>query len=437
MVLRSSAASTPCCARSSRCCRRRSRQRAIDTRRRLRHRAAERRGRARRDLPGDGEQRDDVRRARLSAGSSAARHRARARSRSCWSCKADEAYCQPCVSPVWDTGARLPRAARGRRRDAGRARGAAGLDWLEPLQVLDVQRRLGRAARRTCGPAAGRSSTPTRTIPIVDDTAVVVMAMDRAQAATASADYRRGDRARARMDRRHAEPERRLGRVRCRQRRITTSTTFRSPTTARCSIRRPTTSPRAASRCWRSSARRPKQPGGGARRSTICGARSMPDGSWYGRWGMNYIYGTWSVLCALNAAGVDHDDAGDAQGGRLARRDPERRTAAGARTARATSSTIAGYEPRAEHGLADRLGAARPDGGGRGRPSGGRARHRLSRGARKARDGFWDEARYTATGFPRVFYLRYHGYPKFFPLWALARYRNLRRGNTPAVAYGM
>src|SRR5215813_363032 len=33
-----------------------------------------------------------------------------------------------------------------------------------------------------------------------------------------------------------------------------------------------------------------------------------PEGSWYGRWGMNYIYGTWSVLCALNAAGVDHQD---------------------------------------------------------------------------------------------------------------------------------
>jgi squalene-hopene/tetraprenyl-beta-curcumene cyclase len=40
-------------------------------------------------------------------------------------------------------------------------------------------------------------------------------------------------------------------------------------------------------------------------------------------------------------------------------------------------------------------------------------------------DGFWAEERYTATGFPRVFYLRYHGYSKFFPLWALARYRNL------------
>ena len=36
-------------------------------------------------------------------------------------------------------------------------------------------------------------------------------------------------------------------------------------------------------------------------------------------------------------------------------------------------------------------------------------------------DGFWNEPRYTATGFPRVFYLRYHGYSKFFPLWAMAR----------------
>ena len=40
-------------------------------------------------------------------------------------------------------------------------------------------------------------------------------------------------------------------------------------------------------------------------------------------------------------------------------------------------------------------------------------------------DGFWAEERYTATGFPRVFYLRYHGYAKYFPLWALARYRNI------------
>ena len=52
-------------------------------------------------------------------------------------------------------------------------------------------------------------------------------------------------------------------------------------------------------------------------------------------------------------------------------------------------------------------------------------------------DGFWEEARYTAVGFPRVFYLRYHGYAKFFPLWALARYRNLRARNDRTVKFGM
>src|SRR5580658_412257 len=57
--------------------------------------------------------------------------------------------------------------------------------------------------------------------------------------------------------------------------------------------------------------------------------------------------------------------------------------------------------------------------------------------AQQGADGFWNEPRYTATGFPRVFYLRYHGYAKFFPLWALARYRNLKSRNVRGVAFGM
>ena len=52
-------------------------------------------------------------------------------------------------------------------------------------------------------------------------------------------------------------------------------------------------------------------------------------------------------------------------------------------------------------------------------------------------DGFWAEQNFTATGFPRVFYLRYHGYAKFFPLWAMARYRGLKRGNSRTVAFGI
>ena len=65
----------------------------------------------------------------------------------------------------------------------------------------------------------------------------------------------------------------------------------------------------------------------------------LADGSWFGRWGVNYVYGTWSALCALNAAGLTAPIADGAQGRRLADRASRTPTAAGARTATATSST--------------------------------------------------------------------------------------------------
>ncbi len=73
----------------------------------------------------------------------------------------------------------------------------------------------------------------------------------------------------------------------------------------------------------------------------------------------------------------------------------------------------------------------------------GEVRHRaVARGIRylvetQAADGLWEEASYTAVGFPRVFYLRYHGYRAFFPLWALARYRNLETSNTTRPLAGI
>jgi squalene-hopene/tetraprenyl-beta-curcumene cyclase len=51
--------------------------------------------------------------------------------------------------------------------------------------------------------------------------------------------------------------------------------------------------------------------------------------------------------------------------------------------------------------------------------------------------GKWDEQLYNAVGFPRVFYLHYHGYSTYFPLWALARYQNRMRGNDRRVAWGL
>ena len=56
---------------------------------------------------------------------------------------------------------------------------------------------------------------------------------------------------------------------------------------------------------------------------------------------------------------------------------------------------------------------------------------------RQRADGLWGQEHYTGGGFPRVFYLRYHGYPAYFPLWAVARYRNLRRSNGGRTPWGM
>ena len=57
--------------------------------------------------------------------------------------------------------------------------------------------------------------------------------------------------------------------------------------------------------------------------------------------------------------------------------------------------------------------------------------------ATQAADGLWPEEHHTGGGFPRVFYLRYHGYAKIFPLWALARYRNLMASNDLSTQWGM
>jgi squalene-hopene/tetraprenyl-beta-curcumene cyclase len=143
------------------------------------------------------------------------------------------------------------------------------------------------------------------------------------------------------------------------------------------------------------------------------------DGSWFGRWGVNYIYGTWQVLTGLREVGVPSDDPAVAAGANwlLAHQQPcgawgescdtyekPELRGQGAPTASQTAWAVLGL-----------LAAGRHD-----HPAVARAVRWLVNAQRD--EGTWDEPEFTGTGFPRVFYLRYHYYPISFPLMAMAQW---------------
>jgi squalene-hopene/tetraprenyl-beta-curcumene cyclase len=149
-----------------------------------------------------------------------------------------------------------------------------------------------------------------------------------------------------------------------------------------------------------------------------------PEGPWYGRWGVNYIYGTSGALRALETLGlqknaecqravswlraVQNPDGGFGES--CGSYDHPELKAHGQSTASQTAWALIG------------LLAA-------GEPTEPAVRQSVSYLLEQQRDnGAWSEAAFTGTGFPRVFYLKYHLYRNVFPLYALARYRNLQYG---------
>jgi squalene-hopene/tetraprenyl-beta-curcumene cyclase len=345
---------------------------------------------------------------------------------------ADETYLQPCVSPIWDTG--LASHALLETGDAeALKRVAKGLQWLEPKQVLDVRGDwIARRPHVRPGGWAFQYANPY--YPDVDDTAVVALAMDRARSMDAKIDHRA---AIARAQEWVLGLQSKNGAWGAFDADNEYHHLNHIPFADHGALLDPPTEDVTA-RCVSMLA----QLGETVENSPAVSAAvdylkrmQHPEGSWHGRWGMNYVYGTWSVLCALHAAGV-------ADGA------PEMRKAAkwlisiqnadGGWGEDGTSYKLDyhGYEPApstASQTAWALLGLMAS--GDVNEPAVKRGIGYLQR--RQGGDGFWEEARYTATGFPRVFYLRYHGYPKFFPLWALARYRNLTAGNDRTVKFGM
>ena len=329
----------------------------------------------------------------------------------------DSAYCQPCVSPIWDTAlACLALQETGGFEDAvDRAH-----DWLASKQLLD-QPGDWRLKRPRLPGGGWAFQFDNDYYPDLDDTGAVVWTLER------------------RADKRHVFAVRRAAQWICGMQ--SSGGGFAAfdadnthyylneiPFADHGALLDPPSADVSA-RCALTLARLPGDPK--YRRAVddcvaYLRAEQEASGAWFGRWGTNYLYGTWSVLAGLREAGIAPDDPamcraaawlkrvqrGDGGWGEdnLSYWDPS--TAGEARESTAFQTAWAMLA------LIDAGEAHAPE---------------VARGAQyllrtQQADGSWHDDAYTAPGFPRVFFLKYHGYSKYFPLWALAKYRNAVRG---------
>lgn len=338
-----------------------------------------------------------------------------------------ETFCQPCLSPIWDTSLAAHALMEAGSAPAGRSVKSA-CDWLASKQILDFR---GDWAIKApdLRPGGWAFQYANDHYPDVDDTAVVGMAL-----------HRTGDPAYATAIARAAEwilgmqsADGGWGAFD-----IDNNDSYLNhiPFADHGALLDPPTEDVSA-RCLSFLAQigYSRDHPAMARGIDFLRRTQCPDGSWYGRWGTNYIYGTWSVLCALNAVGeaprstmvrraVDwllarqNADGGWGESGSSYW--SEKRSGPAPSTASQTAWALLGLMAAGEVGHA----AVR------------RGVDWLLAAPREA-DGRWVEPEYTAVGFPRVFYLRYHGYAHVFPVQALARYRHLVQANEKQVAWGM
>lgn len=352
----------------------------------------------------------------------------------------DESYCQPCLSPVWDT-ALACHALLEVSSSKASAAAARGLNWLRSLQVLD-HRGDWTVRRPDVRPGGWAFQYENAYYPDVDDTAVVAMALHRFTQTLGEHvphDDPKLPPSKDAIERAREwvvgmqssnggwgafEPEN------------THYYLNNIPFADHGALLDPPTADVSA-RCLSMLA---QMEGGVISPEAQLALNYLLDeqednGSWFGRWGTNYVYGTWSVLCALNAAGLDadhpamkragqwllsvqNDDGGWGEGGDSYRIDyngHENSISTPSQTAWAIMGLMAageGDNEAIERGIAYLVSTQRED-------------------------GTWEEEHFTAVGFPRVFYLRYHGYAHYFLLWVLARYANLRRDGAAPTRWGM
>lgn len=339
--------------------------------------------------------------------------------------RGEEVYYQPCLSPVWDTCLAAHAILESSSSDDPKL--IEALDWLKDRQILDAKGDWS-VRRPNVRPGGWAFQYENDYYPDVDDTAVVILAMNRQGSPAYHEAIERGCEWILGMQSSSGgwgafEPENEhyyLNHI---------------PFADHGALLDPPTVDVTA-RCIGALAQVDHVRYAKAIKKGIAYIKreQEDDGSWFGRWGANYIYGTWSALVALKGAGEDmkqpyiqkavhwlkqqqNDDGGWGEG--LETYDPQHKGYNEASTSSQTAWALMGLMSADEtEDNSVRNGVAY-------------LTHAPKNGAR------WNEHYWSGTGFPRVFYLKYHGYAAYFPLWAIARYKNLMASNDRDVKWGM
>ena len=296
----------------------------------------------------------------------------------------DETYVQPCLSPIWDTAlvAHALMEAGGPAADAAVDR---GLTWLLDRQVTDVAGDWAEA-RPGVPPGGWAFQYANPHYPDVDDTAVVVLALDRARKQAGLEPDERSEAAIERATEWVVGMQSKGGGWGAFDADNTHHHLNSIPFADHGALLDPPTAD-VSGRCLAMLAQLGHPPDSAVMKQAVeyLLAEQEPDGAWYGRWGVNYVYGTWSAVTALNAAGLapEHPAMRKAVAWLKAAQNPDGGWGEDGFTYPRRGGTRADpdRDDGAEQRQPDRLGAAGADGGGGGGGSGGGPGRALAAGA--------------------------------------------------------
>ncbi|GJG95390.1 squalene--hopene cyclase [Cupriavidus pauculus] len=336
-------------------------------------------------------------------------------------------YCQPCLSPVWDTAWALMALEQAPASERSTAAIASGYDWLAARQEFDLVGDWQHNAAPGTKPGGWAFQYENPYYPDIDDTAVV-LAMLHAHGKRTGQTARFQPHVDRALDWSIGLQSKNGGfgafDADC-DRNYLNAIPFADHGAL---LDPPTEDVSGRMLLAMGVTNRPQDATSRARCVDYLRDTQQADGSWWGRWGTNYIYGTWSVLAGLALAGVDRKlplvrravdwlrGKQNADGGWGETNDsyqhPELAgTHDAGSTAEHTAWALLGQLALGEH-------------------ESGSVKRGVDYLVRtQGEDGFWTHPFHNAPGFPRIFHLKYHGYTAYFPLWALGRYRRLTMGN--------